>query len=222
MPNIDDIVCGAIESTNPTDFTIEVLPSRGKWKRKWIDQRAIDPYSCFYSASWAACMDAYDLSPEELSKAKDKAGYGFAKLKADGKFTPGVGGKMADGVDYARREWNLLFPDKPVASYRMTTLDLMFSLAIIRGWAPLIGWYPSKEKVEDMADDGIVQGDTRDAKSYGHLVRIEHGLQVVDNYPRGPVQDSYKRYVLDDFETKVKNGLVFTSSYIVLPKNGVR
>jgi hypothetical protein len=127
---------------------------------------------------------------------------------------------MNKGVDWARRGWNKAFPDKQVATYRASVgSNDMFRITFL-GYAPVVGYYASKEKAADVIDDGIVQSDTKDSGACGHLVRIQSGFEIIDNSPtRGRLAEAGRnKYFMDDFDLKVKNGLMFPSIYAALPK----
>lgn len=194
-------------------------------------------YSCFYTAPFRCAADAYELTQDERKKALQAWKDGWDQLVMDGKFTPGYGGRMADGVDYARRAWNSAFPDKKVRSYRGEFPDAVSEAslgqlatyrALNNGWMVTIGRYSSETILGDLLDDGIIQGDAGASGNgvYGHLTCVithtnPECVTVMDNYPkwtRLPDGRSWKNtYVLDDIRLKRTNGQIFPSTYIFLP-----
>lgn len=214
-----NILPGTIESYNDTDFPLDRFPRREKRPRAVYNQLNLSPYACFYAASFAACADAYDTKVMDKKLILQVAKDGWDKLVKDGKFVEGVGGRLVDGVDGARRCWNSAFPDKKVASYRTECCSLAFWRAVAMNWAPVVGYYASKEKEADILDDGIVQSDVREAQTFGHLVRIEAPSTIIDNYPtRGRLAVAGRnKYVFDDLVEKLNNGVLFKSAYIFLP-----
>lgn len=197
-------------------------------------------WSCFYTAAFRCAADAYELTPDEKVRALKAWKAGWDKLIADGKFIPGTGGRMADGVDYARRAWNAEFPEKRVRSYRgefpdakteANTAQLATYRALNNNWMLTFGRYSSDAIMGDLLDDGIIQGDASPSGSgiYGHLscAVVNPNPDCVtdmDNYPkweRDGVQIDGKPWknvhVLDDVRLKRTNGQIFPSTYIILP-----
>lgn len=216
---------GTLEKTLDSDFRLEdalyttMAKRRHEGPRAVYNQLNLSPWACFYSAPFAAAADCFDLTSEQRKLAREVAVRGWEKLKADGKFIEGMGGTMVDGVDYARRAWNEAFPNNKVISFRTNNGSNEFYRALILGWAPVFGYFSSKEKVADVIDDGIVQGDTKDSRTYGHLVRVEQGFRVIDNYPtRGKFAEAGRnKYFFDDWDKKLGSGLLFRSAYVFLP-----
>lgn len=217
---------GTLEKVLPTDWKLEDYLYTVKAKRRHDGPRAVynqlnlSPYACFYAASFAAAADCLELTPYDRSVALRAAKEGWEKVIADGKFVEGVGGYLADGVDYARRAWNSAFPEKQVASFRTANGSNEFYRALILNYAPVIGYFASKSIQDDILDDGTVQGDVKDAKSYGHLVRVAPQFKVIDNYPtRGRLAEAGRNtYFFDDWDVKLKNGLLFKNAYVFMPK----
>lgn len=217
---------GTLEKVLPTDWKLEDYLYTEKAKRRHDGPRAVynqlnlSPYACFYAASFAASADCWELDSFEKSRALKAAKDGWAKVIADGKFTEGVGGYLSDGVDYARRAWNSAFPNKQVSSFRTANGSNEFYRALILNYAPVIGYFASKAVQDDILDDGTVQGDVKDAKSYGHLVRVAPRFQIIDNYPtRGRLAEAGRNtYYFDDWDKKLANGLLFKSSYVFMPR----
>ena len=224
---MSEILAGTIYQVSDLDWKLDDLLYGGKLFRRHNGPRAVynqlnlDACACFFAAPFAACADAYPLTSEDRKKARQVALDTWEELKSAGDFVPNSGGYMNNGVDWARRGWNKAFTDKQVSTYRTSVSSNDLLRLMVLGYAPVVGFYGSKEKVEDVLDDGIVQGDTKDANSYGHLVRIESGYRIIDNYPtRGTFAVAGKnKYFMDDFELKVKNGLMFPSVYAVIPKS---
>jgi hypothetical protein len=142
---------------------------------------------------------------------------GWDALKRDGKFVPGVGGRMADGVDYARRAYNAAYPNQQVASYRVEIASLPFWRAVARGWAPCVGRYASKADIADISSDGSLDANVAGAGKFGHLFRVEYGPAGIDNYPVLPGWRN--KFKMPDFDKKVESGYLFPSAYVFLPKN---
>jgi hypothetical protein len=222
-----DIKSGTLYSVYDTDYTLWDCLYSGKSFRRHSEPRAVynqlnlSPHACFFAAPFAACADAYPLTPEDKKKARIVAKETWDELVKAGDFIEGVGGYLAKGVDWARRGWNSAFPDKQVSTFRTSTNSNDFLRIIILGYAPVIGYYASSEKIKDILNDGIIQSDTKDEKNYGHLARIESGYRIIDNYPtRGILAEAGKnKYYVDDFDLKVKNGLIMPSAYVALPKS---
>jgi hypothetical protein len=222
-----EILCGTIYQVSEKDYSLSDLLYGGKLFRRHNGPRAVynqlnlSPYACFFAAPFAACADAYPLTSEDKKKARQVAEDTWKELVAAGDFYEGKGGYLVKGVDWARRGWNKAFPDKQVATYRTSAASNDLFRITFLGYAPVTGYYASKEKVADVLDDGIVQGDAKDAGAYGHLVRMESGYRIIDNYPtRGTLAVAGRnKYFMDDFDLKVKNGLMFPSIYVALPKS---
>lgn len=61
------------------------------WQNKFFNQLLISPWSCFYMANWTALSNTFNIDIP-FSVIQD----GWNDLVANGKFIPGVGGKMSD------------------------------------------------------------------------------------------------------------------------------
>lgn len=195
-------------------------------------------YACFYVAAFKSCADAYPLTAEERVRAVAAFKSGWDKLRNDGKFIPGTGGYVADGVHYAVEEWNFTFPDKPVKAWRFvvptfngqeaTEDELCFYRAKERGWTLVIGRGSSDAIKADLLDDGIIQGNAKPSGTgvYWHLCNYfgmgSQDDQVADNYPKwqgrlidGKPWDNV--YGFPDIAEKRANGQVLPSAWCILP-----
>lgn len=239
-------------TVNAADYGIEkanleAIGRRHSRPRILLDQLNLKPYgevSCFYDACSAAAADVYPLDTPELRKRALEAHIeGWQEIVKKGLVTPGFGGRVADGVDAARRSYNAKMPsDRQVRSYRLevpefngkesTVGQFGFYRSVEFGWAPVIGRYSTKELLADQLDNGTIEND--DAPSgngkYGHLCRYSQlpiakfpcGYGIFDNYQGRDGQEFNggvwrNVYGLDDIEVKRANGQVFKYSYIFLP-----
>jgi len=218
------------------DADVNAITFRDKRPHILLQQTDLAPnggVSCFYTAAFRCAADAWPLDASERPLAIQAWKNGWAALLSDSKVVSGQGGRMADGVDYARRAWNAAFPNKQVVSYRGRcprfdqddATHIAFYRAMNFGWMVTVGLYASKDILADILDDGIVQTYERAGSGeYGHLVclcqddkkRWEDRLVVLDNYPKTFVRNQYS---LEDFEKKVERGLMFPSYYLFLPKS---
>lgn len=234
------------ETHNPTDFPITTVALEAvKWRdgialleqqRKplTISQLDLKPYgevSCFYTGPFKAAADAYPLdTPELRAKVIDAFHEGWAQIVKDGKVTPGYGGRFADGVDYARRVLNATMPaDRQIRSYigklprfdQNDPTEQTFYRAQLYGWQTIVGRYVGAEQYGDIVTDGVLNADTiPDGEKYGHCFNVFCRKPIVyranDNYPKQAAPwNNY--FVLDDFELKVQNGLLYRSCYYFLP-----
>lgn len=240
-----EILAGSLltpDTVNPTDYPIkdtdiEKITYRGNHPHVQLDQRDLSPHgnvSCFYTAAFKICADAYVLDAAERKVAVQAWKDGWAAIVKDGKVTPGFGGRLSDGVDYARRAWNAAFPTKRVRTYRGllprfdqdSKLHQHFYRAMFNGWMVMFGGYIGKEFSADLLD-GTINDDTKPVGEgvYGHARNmfgwksmpgdLGGTVTVFDNYPK--MQNFQNAYKLDDLETKVKNGQVFASFFLALP-----
>ena len=202
------------DTVNATDFPLQNCPVRTKQLRTKFNQELLNTYACFYAAPIAAALDVFDL-PDHFD-AMTPIRKGWDELIKEGKFTPGFGGRMADGVDKARHIVNELFPNTPVASYRVDIDSIEFWRAIAKGWAPCIGRYASKSDVADISKDGVLDANVAGANKFGHFFRCEAGINGIDNYyGRVGFPNTFK---MPDFQEKIESGYLFKSAYIFLPK----
>lgn len=211
-----EILAGSLlspDTVNPTDFPLADCPVRTKRSRTEFDQLKLDPCACFYVAAICAAFDVYERRGDSVMQVILS---GWEALKRDGKFIPGFGGRMADGVDYARRAYNAAYPNQQVASYRVDIDSLPFWRALARGWAPCIGRYASKSDIADIAADGSLDANVAGAGKFGHLFRVQAGPVGIDNYPGRP--GWINKFKMPDFDKKVESGLLFPSAYIFLPR----
>jgi hypothetical protein len=238
----DEILMGTLYAVNDTDRIIDaqvekIVKRDGKELTEQrphvvMQQTDLAPHgnvSCFYVAAFRCAADVYPLSADDRTKALQAWRDGWAALIRDGKVTPGVGGRFADGVDYARRAWNAAFPDRKVASYRGRcprfdaddATHIAFYRALNSGWMVQMGRYVSPGLAGDLLDDGIIQDDAQPtgAGVYGHSHCYHAGRDwkhyALDNYPK--TLGEKNRYVLDDFEEKVRLGQVMPSFFLFLP-----
>lgn len=240
-----EILAGSLltpETVNATDYPIapavlDLIVPRPDRKHIQVDQLDLAPHggvSCFYASAFKICADAYDLTDDEKVKAMKAYHDGWANIVKDGKVTPGFGGRLSDGVDYARRAWNAAFPAKKVKTYRGdmprydvdSPLQQHFYRALFNGWMVQFGSFISPSiKAEILA--GEIKDDAKptDARTYGHARNIylyenvEGGkggtVKVLDNYPKTHPEANV--YAMDDLEAKVQSGQVFSSFFLALP-----
>jgi hypothetical protein len=240
-----EILAGSLlspDTVNPTDYPIqdtdlEKIGYRGNHPHVHLDQRDLAPYgnvSCFYTAAFKICADAYVLDAAERKIAVQAWKDGWAAIVKDGKVVPGFGGRLSDGIDYSRRSWNFAFPNKKVRTYRGwlprfdvdSKLHQHFYRAMFNKWMVQFGGYVDDVISGEMLD-GTVITDTKPVgdKVYGHS-RDMFGWQsspgslggmvtVYDNFPKLPNFPNV--YKMDDLETKVKNAQLFPSYFIALP-----
>ena len=194
-------------------------------------------HACWLTGAFKSALDTFPLDTPELRTKAVKAwkdGWEFA-VKT-GLHQAGLGGRMSDGVDVARRFVNAAFPDRQVASYRGDVprfdadrvTEASFYAAMDFGWMAAFGGFVNADFVGDLLDDGIVQGDAKPIgpNAYGHLSNLfspsVFRYRVDDNYPKmqGQLVQGLpwrNRYDLDDLELKVQSGQVFPSFYVFLP-----
>jgi hypothetical protein len=240
-----EILAGSLltpETVNPTDYPIQEtdiskIVHRGLRPHIQLHQLDLSPngsVSCFYTAAFKIVSDVYDLTPDERKTAYQAFKDGWAKMVADGKVVPGLGGRFADGIDGARRAWNSAFPEKQVHTYRGllprfdvdSRLHLHFYRAMFNGWMVMFGGYVGKDFTYDLLD-GTINDDAKPVGEgvYGHARNLfgwksspgDLGgtVTVDDNYPKLPSFPN--RHKMDDLEMKVKNGQLFSSYYLALP-----
>ena len=241
MPDFSPL-CGTLltpETVNDTDFPIaaiklddiqrrqaDAVPSSGRIRPHIaVHQLDLAPHgavSCFYSAAFACAADAWELSKDDRPRAVKAWRAGWSKIVADGKVTAGFGGRMADGVDYARRAWNAEFTDRKVKSLRG---DIntdpgfhCFVRCLANGWKVTIGRFVGKDEHQDIITDGIVDDNFKEAGDYGHLTGY-----FSKSASKDAVQDQYPKmagfpniHELADFQTKLANGVIFPSFYVFL------
>lgn len=240
------IVCGSLltgGTINPTDYPIRstdirAIKPRFSGGHVQMDQRDLEPFgnvSCFYTAAFKIVADAYPLDTQEMRDRAVKAWKaGWAAIVKDVKVTPGFGGRLSDGIDYARRAWNAEFPDKKVITYvgEMPRFDkgnadrqLHFYRAIFNGWAIMFGGHLSESLANDILLDGVLNSDEKPVdKSWGHA-RTMYGyepkgdkggvVKVSDNYPK--LKGFPNIHLMDDLEEKVSTGQVFGSYFVAFP-----
>lgn len=237
-----EILAGSLltpETVNATDYPItetdlKYITKRDERKHVQLHQLDLAPYgnvSCFYAAAFKIVADAYPLTDDEKKLAVQAWKDGWAAIVKDGKVEPGLGGRLADGVDYARRAWNAAFPAKKVKTYRGllprfdkdSSLHIHFYRAMNNGWAVMFGGYIGQDFWGDMLDGTINNDQMPTGKIYGHARTMFDyvpvgdaggNVMVFDNYPKTWDRSAYR---LDDMETKVKNGVLFPSYFLALP-----
>lgn len=240
-----EILAGSLltpDTVNATDYPIQdtdidKITYRGNHPHVQLDQRDLSPHgnvSCFYTAAFKICADAYVLDAAERITAVQAWKDGWAAIVKDGKVTPGFGGRLSDGIDASRRAFNTAFPNKKVRTYRGalprfdedSSLHLHFYRAMLNGWMIQFGGYIGEDFSGDLLD-GTINNDNKPVgeKVYGHARNLFGWIQssgslggtvtVDDNYPK--LNSFPNRYKMDDLETKVKNGQLFKSFYIALP-----
>jgi hypothetical protein len=237
-----EILAGSLltpDTVNPTDYPIAETDINLITKRGWkshiqLDQLDLSPHgnvSCFYCSAFKIVADAYELTPEEKVRAYQAYKDGWAAIVKDGKVIPGFGGRLSDGIDYARRAWNAAFPDKKVKTYRGimprfdqdSNLHLHFYRAMNNGWMVQFGGYVDSTTEEDLLD-GVLNNDTVGEKKYGHARNLHSYSPVGMGGGIGRVFDNYAKsnkvwgsYLIDDIETKVANQAIFPSYFLALP-----
>lgn len=166
----EDIVYACIPDEDDIDMPVGGITEKGVFKAhldKKYNQLEIDPYSCFMFAVYQALSNftGQDI-PYSLMK------YTFGRLKTDKKFTPGVGGKMIDGINYALEDYNLHFGDAIKAKVvPLTEGNIIESL---KAKSPMItGIYYSKTYFADEQNDGDAWiSDIGSIGKMGHLISI--------------------------------------------------
>ena len=244
----DQVQAGSLlepETHNATDYPITtVLLDKIGWRdgvedlmkqRKPVTMSQLDlaPYgevACFYTGPFKAAADAFPLdTPELRAKAMQAFRDGWAQVVKEGKVTPGFGGRIADGVDAARRAINAVMPaGRQVRSYfgrvpRNTMSDpteICFYRALYRGWQLTLGRFAVGDQVADIISDGVLDAVGKPSgKTYGHCFNaFERGPGILanENYPKKPKPwENY--FKIPEVQTKADNGLLFSGCYYFLP-----
>jgi hypothetical protein len=131
---------------------------------KFFNQLEISPWSCFYMANWTALCNTFNVYVPMIAIKS-----GWMDLVSNGKFIPGVGGKMSDGTFYALKHFNL-YTGKNVRSVIVPFSEKNRVSALKSGSCFVFGLKYGKTFQKNEQDDGIIQDIAGTSGGQGHLV----------------------------------------------------
>ena len=130
----DYIVFSAIQEDENEELPVWGEYEKGvfkAFKEKKYNQINIDPYSCFLVAPFQAISNftENDISYDLMKNT-------FDKLRKDSKFTPKVGGKISDGMEYAVRAYNEEYKDN--LKFKKVPLTVQNIIEALKTTSPIV------------------------------------------------------------------------------------
>ena len=135
------------------------------------------------------------------------------RMIKDKKLDPKKWAYLSDAIDYTRRWWNEMFPDKKVVSYKFSYLDKELIDILTHDKVRLTQiWYrTSSELRKELQSNGYAMWKDY-PKVWGHAVS-QYGLNTIDNY-KG--KNKFNRYSFHYITDLIKNWVIFEHWYLFL------
>lgn len=134
------------------------------------------------------------------------------KMIADWKLNPNKWAFLHDAVDYVRKEWNRLYPNKRVMSFRVDYSDKK-QLELLNNTIRLVQlWYRTSPQLYNETEEMWVALGKDYPKWWWHAV-AKYWLNIIDSYKW---RRKFNRYSFQHFKDLVKNNVIMRYWYIFL------